>query len=53
MLFSNSCKYSYLYYKNSLSSFQLLTLQYTLLKIINYPATTHLLPLPLYNPVPQ
>ena len=39
--------------KSSLSSFPSLTLQYTLLITTIYPATTHLSPLTLYNPVTQ
>ena len=33
--------------------FNYLLFQDTLLKFIDYPVTTHLLPLPLYNPVTQ
>ena len=47
----NSRKYSYLRYQDSLSLYQLLT------SISTYntynPETTHLLPLPPYNPVTQ
>ena len=46
-------KYSYLLSKNSLSSFQLLNPQYTLLTSTIYPATTHLSQVTLYNPVTQ
>ena len=46
-------KYSQILYKNSLSSIQLLQSQYTLLTYTNYPVTTHLSHVTLYNPVTQ
>ena len=50
---NNYHKYSYFLSKNSLSSIQLLKSQYTLLTSTNYPVTTNLSKVTLYNPVTQ